>query len=169
MRHGRGCRQHALLIRLVQPCTSRAQRNPRRRDGPGRRRGETAGRRRARWARAAAGAAAPAELLAAVADRRWAVRACLRRLAPDAAAQAALIEYGLAETERQAGPGAARAGLAAGPAAAAGATWAAEGGGADEGDDVQGEWLRLRIRLLQHRERLATLLALHDGCVLHVK
>jgi len=85
------------------------------------------------------------------------VRACLRRLAPDADAQAALIQYGLAETERQAGPGRAPAGQAAGPAAAA------EGGGADGAGDARGEWLRLRIRLLQHRERLATLLALHDG------
>lgn len=56
---------------------------------------------RARWARAEPGPAALRECLDAVDDRAWAVRECLARLAPDAAAQAALIKYGLAETVRQ--------------------------------------------------------------------
>ena len=56
---------------------------------------------RARWARAESGPAALRECLDAVDDRTWAVRECLARLAPDAASQAALIDYGLAETARQ--------------------------------------------------------------------
>ena len=56
---------------------------------------------RARWARAEPGPAALRECLDAVADRAWAVRECLARLAPNAAAQAVLIDYGLAETGRQ--------------------------------------------------------------------
>ena len=39
---------------------------------------------------------------------------------------------------------------------------AATGGGGAE-QPARGVWLRLRIRLLQQRERLGTLLALHDG------
>ena len=57
--------------------------------------------RRARWAHAEPSPAALRECLDVVADRAWVARDCLTRLAPDAAAQAELIEYGLAETERQ--------------------------------------------------------------------
>ncbi|KAK9831894.1 hypothetical protein WJX81_006720 [Elliptochloris bilobata] len=115
----------------------------------------------ARWARVEPGPAALRECLDAVADRQWTVRECLARLAPDAAAQAALLDYGLAETERQATLGGRDPGAEAGHGARE--LGAADGGASGGGNAVRGEWLLLRIRLLQQRERLATLLALHAG------
>jgi hypothetical protein len=135
------------------------------------------------WASAPVSRANIADNLARIADRRWVASECLRRLAPDAEAQRLLINYGLAETDRHAGPraAAARATAAAARAAAAAAARAAAGdaavaeaarpaAGAEEGeeggrwtparigrDGPEARWWRWRrLELWQHSDRLGT-------------
>lgn len=97
------------------------------------------------------------ECLDKVSDKRWVVLQCLEHVAPDAAAQSAVIEYGLSVLSQSdsasslfgvGGHGAENERM--GDAAAA-AT-----------DDAWWAW-RARLLLLEARDRLSTLAALHRG------
>ncbi|KXZ45400.1 hypothetical protein GPECTOR_55g306 [Gonium pectorale] len=110
----------------------------------------------ARWSGRPADGANIADNLATMEDRRWVVVECATRLAPDAEAQRALIEYGLRETERRAAP----------PGVAAAAAVEQDAGEAEAARCPAGEeawWWAWRLVLLRQRDRLDVLLAAQGG------
>lgn len=98
-----------------------------------------------------------ARLLDPIHNRAWVVDQCLTAVATDAWVQSRLLDYGLAETERQLSRGTESAPQDA-PAQQPGGTGLL-------GEPSHLEWTCRRVQLLQHKERLGTLQHLSNGYV----
>lgn len=95
-------------------------------------------------------------------DRAWAAERGTSCLAADSAAQAAVLEYSLAETDRWVrlpGQGGCDGDVST--------SYADSSGLPHPGGDPW--WRRQRLHLLQHMERLNTYLDLHGGCATSTK
>ncbi|KAG2491906.1 hypothetical protein HYH03_009857 [Edaphochlamys debaryana] len=124
---------------------------------------------RARWAGRPVDAANIADNLAKMADRRWVVAECLRRVSADYEGQRKLINYGLRETARQAKPpvaddtDAASASTAAGfpptPGGAPATPGGAPGGSGYSSPEAAAGWWLQRLALWRHSDRLEALYA----------
>ncbi|EFJ42827.1 hypothetical protein VOLCADRAFT_107073 [Volvox carteri f. nagariensis] len=117
----------------------------------------------ARWASRPVDAANIADNLAKIADRRWVVGECCRRVASDYEGQRKLINYGLRETARQAKPPAAADSVddASSNASAPGGAATAAAGGSGERTDPRDTawWWCTRLKLWRHSDRLEVLYA----------
>lgn len=109
---------------------------------------------RARWVAEGVTQAGITDCLSHIGNRDWVLEQCLSSLGPDAHSQAALLDYGLQETDVQLQhlrqPQSADLGQASGEA---GQAWR----------ETDLGWVTKRLRLLQQRERLATLQELCGG------
>ncbi|KAK9794040.1 hypothetical protein WJX73_010101, partial [Symbiochloris irregularis] len=107
---------------------------------------------RARWVAEGVTRAGITDCLAQIGNREWVVEQCMSALGPDAQTQAALLEYGLQETDVQLQS--LRSGeLTDATAEASGGVWG----------ERDMEWVGRRLRLLQQRERLETVQKLCGG------
>ena len=90
-------------------------------------------------------------------ERRQQVERCLDGVEQTAAAQQEALERGLQLTAETVGP------TGRHPANGAASDSSSSGSGSGEGEERRRWWRTARLRLLQHQERLPTVLALHNG------